>query len=335
MSGNPEQKEARKALIDAHVFERAIDASRDGVIITDPRLADNPIIYCNAAVEQMTGYTQAELLGRNCRFLQGEDRDQPLLARLRAAIGAGRACRVTLRNYRRDGRLFWNELSISPVRDDADRLIYFIGIQKDVTERVKAEQDLLRQRAELEDANRALKQHARHDALTGVYNRGYFYEVLERQWGISSRGADEVSILMIDIDHFKAHNDTLGHQAGDQCLRAVAQAIDARLQRAGDIFARYGGEEFVALLIGLSAAQATHIAETLRTQVRALAIGHPRPPGPADVVTVSIGVASGRPGPQLSPEMLIEAADQALYRAKGAGRDRVEAAPQLCDPPPP
>lgn len=328
MTGPSEHTSAHQALLDARVFERAIDASHDGVVITDARREDNPVIYCNAAVEQMTGYTRQELLGRNFRFLQGDDRDQPSLRTLRTALAAGKACQVTLRNYRKDGGVFWNELSVSPVRDGGGNLIYFIGIQKDVTDRVNAEQELLRQRSVLEEANRALKRHARHDALTGVYNRGYFYEVLERQWRIASRRGDQVSMLMIDIDHFKAYNDTLGHQAGDQCLRMIAQAIDARLQRAGDIFARYGGEEFVALLIGVGEQQGLRIAENLRRDTHALCIKHPHSPGPAEVVTISIGVASGRPGPDLSPEMLIEQADRALYRAKAAGRDRVEGAQQ-------
>lgn len=324
MAGIPEHSRARQALVDAQVFERALEASHDGVVITDARREDNPAVYCNPAVERMTGYTRDEILGRNFRFLQGTDRDQPPLRVLRAALEAGEPCQVTLRNYAKDGRPFWNELSISPVRDNNGIVIYFIGIQKDVTDRVNAEQDLLRQRSDLEEANRTLKQHARHDALTGVYNRGYFYEVLDRQWRIASRRGEEVSILMIDIDHFKAYNDTLGHQAGDQCLKNIAQAIDARLQRAGDIFARYGGEEFVALLIGMGTQQALPVAEGLRRAIRALGIRHPHSPGPADVVTISIGVASGRPGPALNTERLIEEADRALYRAKAAGRDRVE-----------
>ena len=122
--------------------DRAITATRDGIIISDPNQHDMPIVYVNAGFERMTGYTPAEVLGRNCRFLQGDDTNQSEIARLRLALRDKQACRVTLRNYRKDGSMFWNELDVSPVYDDAGNLINFIGVQKDVTERIEASQQL-------------------------------------------------------------------------------------------------------------------------------------------------------------------------------------------------
>ena len=133
------------------LLDRAVAASSNGIVITDPNLPDNPIVYVNPAFEKTTGYTMEEAIGRNCRFLQGEDRDQPAIKELRACIREGQECRVVLRNYRRDGTRFWNELYVSPVHDDAGNLTNFVGVQNDVTERKRAEQerDLLLAREQL------------------------------------------------------------------------------------------------------------------------------------------------------------------------------------------
>jgi PAS domain S-box-containing protein len=122
------------------LLERAVTASTNSIVITDPNQPDAPIVYANPAFERTTGYTAEEALGRNCRFLQGEDRDQPALGELRAAVSEGRHCTVVLRNYRKDGTLFWNELSIYPVRTEEQGVANFVGVQNDVTERIRAEE---------------------------------------------------------------------------------------------------------------------------------------------------------------------------------------------------
>jgi len=124
------------------LLDRAVAASSNGIIITDPELPDNPIVYANPAFERISGYAVEEVLGRNCRFLQGEERDQPALDELRAALAEERECRVVLRNYRRDGTPFWNELYVSPVHDDEGRLTNFVGVQNDITERRRIEERL-------------------------------------------------------------------------------------------------------------------------------------------------------------------------------------------------
>jgi PAS domain S-box-containing protein len=124
---------------------RAVAASSNGIVITDPKVPDNPIVYVNPAFEGISGYSADEVLGHNCRFLQAEDRDQPALDELREALTEGRECRVVLRNYRKDGTPFWNELYVSPVHDEDGRLTNFVGVQNDVTERrrIEEERDLL------------------------------------------------------------------------------------------------------------------------------------------------------------------------------------------------
>ena len=124
------------------LLERAVTASTNSIVISDPNQPDDPLVYVNPAFERTTGYTSEEVLGRNCRFLQNEDRDQPGVGELRAAVHEGRHCSVVLRNYRKDGTLFWNELSIYPVRDEEHRVTNFVGVQNDITERIRAEEIL-------------------------------------------------------------------------------------------------------------------------------------------------------------------------------------------------
>lgn len=125
------------------MFERAVKSADTGFLITDPRMPDNPIVYCNPAFERISGYAFREVVGRNCRFLQGEDREQPGLVQLRDALRKQTGCRVTLKNVRKDGVPFWNELHVAPILDDEGQLTHYIGIQNDVTRRVQAQQALI------------------------------------------------------------------------------------------------------------------------------------------------------------------------------------------------
>ncbi len=121
-----------------------LDSCVNGVTLSDPDLPDNPIVFANAVFETMTGYGQDEILGRNCRFLQGEDRDQPGIAEIRSAIAEHRPVEVTLRNYRKDGTQFYNRLSIRPLLDPDGKVIYYLGVQYDVTAQIKAQQEIAR-----------------------------------------------------------------------------------------------------------------------------------------------------------------------------------------------
>ncbi|MBZ9566153.1 PAS domain-containing protein [Modicisalibacter tunisiensis] len=132
----------RPPMIDAKLLERIVDASEDGIVVAEQEGDEHILIYVNQGFERLTGYSTDEILYRDCRFLQNDDRDQPALERIRQALAEKRPCREVLRNYRKDGSLFYNELSITPVFDEQDQLTYFIGVQKDVTPLVEALEEL-------------------------------------------------------------------------------------------------------------------------------------------------------------------------------------------------
>jgi len=173
----------------------------------------------------------------------------------------------------------------------------------------------------LEIANRELQRLASLDGLTGVANRRRFDEYLELEWQQMAREKLPLSLILCDIDFFKKYNDSYGHQAGDACLRQVADALRFCARRSIDLVARYGGEEFAMILPNTTAAGAAQVAEEMRSVVNALEIPHVQSAVSA-YVTLSLGIACITPRPNTSPTMLIAAADAALYQAKAAGRNR-------------
>ncbi len=172
----------------------------------------------------------------------------------------------------------------------------------------------------LEQANRALRRLSSQDGLTGIANRRQFDEVLDLEWRRAHRAEAPISLLMIDIDHFKAFNDAYGHQRGDDYLKAVAASLRDGLNRPGDVVARYGGEEFVVILPATDESGSIACAERMRESVLDIAIPNDRPGAPLSA-TVSIGVATAYPREGSSSATLIAAADEALYRAKSDGRN--------------
>lgn len=180
-------------------------------------------------------------------------------------------------------------------------------------------------------ATRKLNAQAMQDGLTGLANRRFFDETIEREARRAERSGQPISVVMIDIDHFKDYNDAYGHLGGDECLRAVAQAIQSCLRRGGDLAARYGGEEIAVILPGSDARRAFALAERMRLTVSGLAV--PQAPAIGGVVSFSAGVATYVAGPGAGDrQSLVGQADAALYTAKAAGRDQVCAQPSPTAP---
>jgi diguanylate cyclase (GGDEF)-like protein len=175
----------------------------------------------------------------------------------------------------------------------------------------------------LAEANQELQRLSVTDGLTGIANRRYFDESLEKEWLRATRDRRSLSLIMIDIDFFKAFNDYYGHIAGDVCLKQIATALTGVVKRSGDLVARYGGEEFVILLPGTELEGAMRVAEMVQQQIAALGIEH----GKSQVgnsVTVSMGIATLVPEQHVIPATLIEVADAALYEAKKQGRNQIQ-----------
>jgi diguanylate cyclase (GGDEF)-like protein/PAS domain S-box-containing protein len=294
--------------ISTELFAKILNDSCDGITIADAQRRSFPLIYANQGFERLTGYTSGEVIGKNYRvILQGADTKQPEIAAIRTAISKGEGCVVTLRNYRKDGSMFWNELSISPVRDAAGKLTHFFGIQKDVTDKVLLEQQL----TDLTNT----------DALVGISNRRHFDQRFADLLVVAKRIHSGMSVLMIDLDHFKQFNDRYGHAAGDECLRMVAACIKKSFIRTSDCVARYGGEEFATVSFSTSIDTLRRHAHRLCEQVRALNIKHDD--SPHGVVTVSIGGIHRLPNRDATQELFVELASQELLVAKNNGRNCV------------
>lgn len=196
-----------------------------------------------------------------------------------------------------------------------------LRLKQEMDRRKARETELLEAKRQLESANQILLRISALDGLTGIPNRRRFDEFLEQEWRRGLRTAGPLSLIMIDIDHFKSYNDTHGHQAGDHCLKRVAGALSRGIKRPSDLVARYGGEEFAVVLPGTSLEGAERLAEALRAEVESMDLSR-EVPG-SGRVTISAGVATTLPSRESGSALLVKAADEALYRAKRGGRNRV------------
>ncbi|MDH3391347.1 MAG: diguanylate cyclase [Desulfobulbaceae bacterium] len=195
---------------------------------------------------------------------------------------------------------------------------YINQLQKDEAFRALEES-----KAKLAEANRTLQKISSLDGLTGIANRRSFDETLNKEWNRAMRSEKSIGLLMLDIDFFKLYNDHYGHQGGDDCLKKIAKGLDSTLHRESDFLARYGGEEFSAILPDTDLNGAFKVAEQMRLAIKDLRIEHAKSKV-SDIVSVSIGVSAIIPLQGTDPKILIRAADQALYKAKEDGRDRVK-----------
>ena len=310
----------RPSMLDPAIFVQAVINSNDGITISDVNQPDNPLVFVNKAFEVMTGYSSEEAINRNCRYLQGNQKNQRNIEVIREAIKNAKGCVVTIRNYRKDGSLFWNELSISPVFNTQSKLTHFIGIQKDVSARVERDQLLLNERKSLHEAKAKLENLVIIDSLTGIYNRRHFETQLNELWQFLTNTQGTLCLMMVDVDFFKRYNDSYGHVAGDEALKEVASCLSTNMKRDMDFTARYGGEEFVVLAIDMTKQQSLQMGSLLCAHVRNLNIEHKD--STHGYVTISCGIAHVNPTSSTNPASILQQADQALYRSKSNGRNQ-------------
>jgi diguanylate cyclase (GGDEF)-like protein/PAS domain S-box-containing protein len=299
--GMLERAKPHKALVSAELLGQALDTVSDGSLITD---AGQNVVYANKAFESVTGYSTAEMLGRNCRVLQGPGSDPETIAMMRTVLGRGETFRCEILNYRKNGTPFWNGLTVSPLRDAAGVITHFVSVQRDVTAQ-RTMQDQLRFLA-------------LHDPVTGLPNRTALDQYLFR-----STGPGITAVGIIDLDDFKEINDAYGHETGDALLTDFARRLQRRT-RDQDFLARVGGDEFVVVITGLSSGNTnedlSHVAEALHDAVdTGFTIG----PGVRVRVRMSMGLALCPPG-KSGCEGALRRADAVLYRQKSrkVGRDK-------------
>jgi diguanylate cyclase (GGDEF)-like protein/PAS domain S-box-containing protein len=318
-------KRAQSALRESQAqLALIVEHSSDVIILVG---LDDIMSYVSPAVERMLGWRPEEMVrstalrGNRPRDFVHPD-DQEVLLGTREALktnNAGEAS-VSFRHLRSDGSWLWVDgrarLHMSA---DASVPTGYVFTLRDATDRKAAE---IKLREALEQTERM----AATDGLTGLANRQRFDAVADKEWRRCRREDKPLSVLLLDVDHFKHFNDRYGHLEGDGCLRAIASQLAAAARRPGDLAARYGGEEFLILMPDTDAHGSRLMAERVRDLVLDLAIAHEGSPAPG-VVTVSIGVATARPKhPESGPKnfsALLAAADTALYQAKSAGRNRV------------
>jgi diguanylate cyclase (GGDEF)-like protein/PAS domain S-box-containing protein len=302
-----ELEEIRLAQEALRLAAAVFQTTEEGIMVID---AEIRIRSVNPAFERITGYSEAEVLGRNPRLLESGRHDAAFFAAIRAELDRSGRWQGIIWNRTKAGRIYPQETVINALKDEQGRIVRYAALFRDVTLQKQLEE--------------TLRQQSAIDGLTGIANRRSFDAALEEEWGRGRRQGQPLSLVMADIDHFKHYNDQYGHQAGDRCLQQVAQCLKASLHRAGDLAARYGGEEFAVILPGLGPDEACAVAEKLRQNVEALGLTHDSPSG-LDRVTISLGVATARPAADAGPADLIARADQALYQAKRGGRNRVVA----------
>jgi diguanylate cyclase (GGDEF)-like protein/PAS domain S-box-containing protein len=289
--------------------------------------AQGQVIIWNRACERLTGVPASEVIGTSNHWCGFYETHRPCLADV---VLRGQSDQLHAL-YSQHVQIFPGEIGLSaenwcvmPRIGSRRYLAIDAGPIYSDTGELVAVVETLRDISVQKEAQLALEALASLDGLTGVANRRVFDEVLEREWRRAERGQGYVSLLMIDIDHFKQFNDAVGHQGGDQCLKEVALLLSSQMHRQDDLVARFGGEEFAVILPSTPLKGALAVADRIVSAIAAFAIPHPASPT-APVVTVSVGVGSVRPG-RADATMLISKADAALYQAKRQGRNRAIAA---------
>jgi two-component system, cell cycle response regulator len=303
---------------DADLFRRLLECSPEGVALIDASADDWPVVYVNPGFETLTGYSSADVIGKNLRLLQGDDREQDGRHRLREALKAGESCRLLLRNYRKDGSLFWNEMTVLPLKGAEGRITHFAAYYRDAGDRLRIDPKLSRD--SLSGAHQPTGVAVRDDRLTGLYTFPYLQELLKRDWAIAQREKRSIAMFAIDIDALDLYNATFGRAAGDSAIRRVSHCVSGCLRRSSDVTARIDGGSLMAFAPGLDLEHALAMGQVMAERVRELRIHHPRS-AVLRYVSVSVGVSAAVPADE-SPASMVEKSQLQLKLAKRLGRNR-------------
>jgi diguanylate cyclase (GGDEF)-like protein/PAS domain S-box-containing protein len=305
--------------LEESMYRRLLESSPEGMVLIDAVNPDHPVVYANPGFEALTGDVAADLLGKNLRLLQGDDRDQDARHRLRESMSRGETCRVLLRNYRKDGTVFWNEMTVVPLRDAAGRVTHYAGHHRDAGERLRIDPKLARD--SLSGAHQPTSVAVRDDRLTGLFTLPYLEELLKRDWAVAQREGRSIAVFAIDIDALDLYNTTFGRAAGDSAIRRVAHCVSGCLRRSSDVTARVDGGSLMAFAPGVTTEQAMRMGQTMAERVRELRIHHPRS-AVLRYVSVSVGVAATLPAEDEDPTGLIDKSQRHLKLAKQSGRNQ-------------
>ena len=285
------------------VLMALIEATNDAIMITSADQSDGSghvIHYANPALCRISGYTREEIIGKTPRILQGPGTSRQALDRIRAALKQGQDWHEELLNYSKNGTPYWVDIHIVPLQDDAGIIQYFGAIQRDVTEKRSAVEQLERL--------------ALADVLTGLGNRAALHKHMAALPQVNADHPEPHCMLLFDLDGFKGINDTLGHLAGDEILRHFAAYVASSLRR-DDFMARLGGDEFIVILKGYSSTASRGFADHVLTNLASMKVAG------AEKIGVSVGIAFFQSGEEM--DTIIGRADTALYLAKGAGKGAV------------
>ncbi|MBY4678472.1 diguanylate cyclase domain-containing protein [Marinobacterium arenosum] len=303
-------EQVKQRTAELHTLSKAVEYSPTSTVITDP---DGNIEYVNPKFSEVTGYPLDEVLGQNPRLLQSGETDQKVYEQLWQTITGGNIWQGQLHNRKKDGTLYWEQLSISPILDSDGRITHFVALKEDITEH--------RAQAEL------IHYQANYDHLTGLPNRKLFHERLRQQIDQARQSGRPFALLFIDLDGFKAINDNFGHDAGDLLLKESARRI-ADCVRKSDTVARLGGDEFTLILQQLDdPAVIGQIAGKIIKRLRQpFQLGKQQ-----GQVSASIGIAR-YPEDGSNDEALLKLADSAMYQVKHNGRENYRFCDEVAEP---
>jgi PAS domain S-box-containing protein/diguanylate cyclase (GGDEF)-like protein len=304
-----------------HTLEQMVTLSSEGILLADAQDPKLPIVYANPAYEMLSGYTAEELTGTSWQLAKRDGDGQPELERLKAAIGRSEPCRVTLPDLRKDGTVWFSDVTVEPIYNARGELKYFLCIQKPVHNapggQTPADVEVTLLQHELGRARQKLASLDRIDPATGLMRLGHFQELMRRDLALARREGRVITLLLFEIVEFEVYRQTFGSKAADSGQRMIGAQIMRTLRRAGDLCARYDDSTLVAAVIGQGPSDLQKLADQIAQNVRKLFLHNPRAKRDRYVTVRSVLVGCS-PGVYEDPENVVT---RALADLKAASVD--------------